>query len=105
MAYLDEVAVFGGNAPRGRLDFPQTVRLLLGSGRWKGSSMTTGTVKSVRSENGYGYIAGDDGTEYYFHRAGVKRPLQFDNLFGGERVKFEIEANAEGPRAVQVTRA
>lgn len=67
--------------------------------------MTTGTVKSVRSENGYGYIEGDDGKEYYFHRTGVKSPLQFDNLFGGERVKFEIEANAEGPRAVQVTKA
>jgi CspA family cold shock protein len=67
--------------------------------------MTTGTVKSVRSESGYGYITTEDGTEYYFHRAGVKGPLQFDNLFGGERVKFEIEANREGPRAVDVTRA
>lgn len=67
--------------------------------------MTTGTVKSVHSESGYGYIAAEDGQEYYFHRTGVKGPLQFDNLFGGERVKFEIEANSAGPRAVEVTRA
>jgi CspA family cold shock protein len=67
--------------------------------------MTTGTVKAIHSESGYGYIAAEDGKEYYFHRTGVKAPLQFDNLFGGERVKFEIEANAEGPRAVQVTKA
>jgi CspA family cold shock protein len=67
--------------------------------------MTTGTVKSVHSESGYGYIAAEDGKEYYFHRGGVKRPLDFDNLFGGERVSFEIEANFQGPRAVEVTKA
>jgi CspA family cold shock protein len=67
--------------------------------------MTTGTVKSVHAESGYGYIATEDGTEYYFHRAGVKHPLNFENLFGGERVSFEIEANLQGPRAVEVVRA
>ena len=67
--------------------------------------MTTGTVKTVHPQGGYGYIAAQDGKEYYFHRGGVKRPLDFENLFGGERVSFEIEANADGPRAVQVSRA
>jgi len=46
--------------------------------------MTTGIVKNVRAASGFGYIAAQDGTEYYFHRAGVKRPLDFDDLFGGE---------------------
>jgi CspA family cold shock protein len=77
----------------------------LESGRRKGFSMATGKVKSVHAENGYGYIAAEDGKEYYFHRAGVKRPLDFENLFGGERVSFEIEANHEGPRAIEVTKA
>ena len=85
--------------------FRRTVRLLLGSGRRKGRSVTTGTVKVVHSADGYGYISAKDGHEYYFHRAGVKRPLDFDNLFGGEHVQFEIESNTEGPRAVQVSRA
>ncbi|HEY5487183.1 MAG TPA: cold shock domain-containing protein [Candidatus Limnocylindrales bacterium] len=67
--------------------------------------MTTGTVKSVHSESGYGYIATEDGTEYYFHREGLKLPLDFDDLFGGEHVSFEVEANFKGPRAVEVTRA
>jgi len=67
--------------------------------------MTTGRVKTIHPESGYGYIAAEDGKEYYFHRAGVQRPLNFDNLFGGERVKFEIEANSQGPRAVQVSAA
>ena len=67
--------------------------------------MTTGIVKTVRAASGFGFIAAQDGTEYYFHRGGVKRPLDFENLFGGERVSFEIEANPEGPRAVEVSRA
>jgi cold shock CspA family protein len=65
--------------------------------------MTTGIVKNVRTASGFGYIAGQDGTEYYFHRAGLKSPLDFEDLFGGERVVFEIEANPEGPRAVKVS--
>jgi CspA family cold shock protein len=67
--------------------------------------MTTGTVKTVLPDRGFGYIAAEDGTEYYFHRAGVKRPLDFDDLFGGERVSFEIEADPGDPRAVQVSAA
>jgi cold shock CspA family protein len=67
--------------------------------------MTTGKVKTVHGASGFGYIAAEDGKTYYFHRAGVKSPLNFDDLFGGERVSFEIEANPEGPRAVQVSAA
>jgi cold shock CspA family protein len=67
--------------------------------------MTTGIVKSVQVSSGFGFIAAEDGIDYYFHRAGVKRPLDFENLYGGERVSFEIEANANGPRAIQVSSA
>ncbi len=67
--------------------------------------MTSGTVKTVHPESGYGYIAAQNGKEYYFHRGVVQRPLDFEDLFGGERVSFEIEANSDGPRAVQVSRA
>jgi cold shock CspA family protein len=66
--------------------------------------MATGTVKRVEATRGSGLIAADDGNEYFFHRGGIKHPLRFDDLFGGERVSFEIEANREGPRAVQVSK-
>jgi cold shock CspA family protein len=66
--------------------------------------MATGTVKRVEATNGVGLIVGDDGNEYFFHRGGIKHPLKFDDLFGGERVSFEIEDNEEGPRAVQVSK-
>jgi CspA family cold shock protein len=67
--------------------------------------MTTGTVKKVVSDRGFGFIAAEDGKEYFFHRDGVQAPLSFDNLNGGERVSFEIEASPKGPRATQVTAA
>jgi cold shock CspA family protein len=66
--------------------------------------MNIGTVTRVETSSGSGLIAAEDGSEYYFHRGGLKRPLTFDDLFGGERVVFEIEANKQGPRAVEVSK-
>lgn len=66
--------------------------------------MTTGTVMRVEASSGSGLIAAEDGNEYYFHRAGIQRPLEFDDLFGGERVCFEIEDHQQGRRAVQVAK-
>jgi cold shock CspA family protein len=67
--------------------------------------VTSGTVKRVEADSGSGLIAAEDGNEYYFHRGGIKRPLEFDDLFGGERVSFEIETQSQGPRAIQVSRS
>jgi CspA family cold shock protein len=67
--------------------------------------MTSGIVKKLIADRGFGFIIADDGKEYFFHRGGVQRTLDFDQLVGGERVAFEIEANPKGPRAVQVRAA
>jgi CspA family cold shock protein len=64
--------------------------------------VTTGTIKRVISERGFGFIVGADGKEYFFHRDGLSPSLDFDRLVGGESVSFEIEANPKGGRAVQV---
>ena len=58
--------------------------------------MATGTIKKVVSDRGFGFIAADDGKEYFFHRDGVE---SFDNLNGGEKVTFEVEPSPKGPRA------
>jgi CspA family cold shock protein len=71
----------------------------------RGQLMTTGTIKKVVSERGFGFIAAEDGKEYFFHRGGLVAPLDFDRLAGGERVSFEIETSPKGPRAVQVSAA
>jgi len=67
--------------------------------------VTTGTIKRVISERGFGFIVGPDGKEYFFHRDGLSPSLDFDRLVGGESVSFEVEANPKGERAVQVQAA
>jgi cold shock protein len=61
-----------------------------------------GTVKRVVADRGFGFIAAEDGVEYFFHRSGLDRELSFDSLQGGERVEFEIESSQKGPRAYRV---
>jgi CspA family cold shock protein len=65
--------------------------------------MTTGTVKKVIADRGFGFIVAEDAKEYFFHRGALDTSLDFDRLSGGERVVFEIEASPKGPRASRVS--
>lgn len=63
----------------------------------------TGSVKKVVAERGFGFIAAEDGAEYFFHRSGVDSSLSFETLVGGERVSFEVDRGGDkGPRARDV---
>jgi CspA family cold shock protein len=64
--------------------------------------MSTGTVKKVVSERGFGFITADDGKDYFFHRDSLEASLDFDRLVGGEKVEFDSQASPKGPRAVRV---
>jgi CspA family cold shock protein len=70
-----------------------------GKVREEESQMTNGTIKKLVSDRGFGFIAAEDGKEYFFHRDAVDN---FDSLNGGEKVTFEIEPSPKGPRAKQV---
>ena len=61
--------------------------------------MTAGTIKKLGPDRGFGFIAAEDGKEYFFHRTEVQ---DFDSLMGGEKVSFEIEPSPKGPRANRV---
>jgi CspA family cold shock protein len=67
--------------------------------------VTTGTIKKVVADRGFGFIAAEDSKEYFFHRDGLKSSLDFDRLVGGEKVTFEIEQSPKGPRAKDVQAA
>jgi CspA family cold shock protein len=67
--------------------------------------MTTGTIKKLVSDRGFGFIAADDEKEYFFHRSGLDSSLDFDRLNGGEKVEFEIESSPKGPRAAKIRAA
>ena len=62
--------------------------------------MQNGTIKKLVSDRGFGFIAAEDGQEYFFHRSGTD--ADFDRLQGGERVSFQVETSAKGPRAARV---
>ena len=64
--------------------------------------MPSGTIKKLVPDRGFGFIAAEDGKEYFFHRSGLDGAMNFDSLAGGERVEFEIEASQKGPRANRV---
>lgn len=61
--------------------------------------MVNGTIKKLVSERGFGFIAAEDGKEYFFHRDGMD---SFDSLQGGEKVTFQIQPSPKGPRANEV---
>jgi len=53
--------------------------------------MPTGTIKKLVSDRGFGFIAAEDGKEYFFHRTGLD-----------SSVSFEIEPSQKGPRANRI---
>jgi len=63
--------------------------------------MTTGKVKRLVQERGFGFITADDGREIFFHRSGVEGTT-FESLREGQRVSFDVEKGQKGPRAVHV---
>lgn len=67
--------------------------------------MARGTVKKVVADRGFGFITGEDGEDYFFHRDGLAPSLDFGVIHAGERVEFDVEPGQRGPRAVNVLRA
>ena len=65
--------------------------------------MSTGTIKKLVSDRGFGFITAEDGKDYFFHRGGLVGGADFDRLVGGEKVEFQVEQSPKGPRAVKVT--
>lgn len=69
--------------------------------------MTTGVVKTIRDERGFGFITpdGGGGSDLFFHRSSVELN-GFDSLREGQRVSFDEEPDPRDPhrrRAVNVS--
>ena len=61
----------------------------------------TGTIKTLLTEKGCGFIKGEDGVDYFFHRSALKN-VSFDELERGREVTFEDAEGEKGPRAEDV---
>ena len=64
------------------------------------ASTISGTIKR-KTDKGFGFIAGTDGTEYFFHQSACVG-TRFDDLREGQRVSFTIGQGPKGPRAENV---
>ena len=60
----------------------------------------TGTIKRLVSEKGFGFVAAEDGNEYFFHQSACDG--QFSQLREGQTVTFNTGQGPKGPRAENV---
>lgn len=66
--------------------------------------MASGSIKRLAREKGFGFIRDDAGQEWFFHRSSVQG-ASFEDLEEGQRVSFDEEQSAKGPRAGNVRAA
>jgi cold shock protein len=72
--------------------------------RPKGSQTMTGTVRTLRTEKGFGFIKDEAGQEYFFHQSAIYGEGIAD-LREGDGVTFDLgDAGPKGPRAENVRR-
>lgn len=65
--------------------------------------MEKGTVKTLMSEKGYGFISRDgQEKDLFFH---VNQTQDFDGLHVGDEVVFDVEQGPKGLNAVNVRKA
>ncbi len=60
-----------------------------------------GTVKFFNMGKGFGFIAGDDGKEYFVHKTALGEGVTLNE---NDAVTFDVEEGDRGPKAVNVTK-
>jgi len=58
-----------------------------------------GTIKFFNTEKEFGFIAGEDGKEYFVHKTGLEEGVTIDK---DDAVTFEAEKGDKGMKAVKV---
>jgi cold shock protein len=66
------------------------------------SERATGTVKWFNASKGYGFIARDGGEDVFVHQTAIQAK-GYRTLEEGQRVEFDVEMGAKGPKASNVT--
>ena len=61
--------------------------------------MTEGTVKFFNEMKHFGFIAGEDGKEYFVHASGLKSGT---SIREGDKVSFKVVDGDKGPKAEEV---
>jgi CspA family cold shock protein len=58
-----------------------------------------GKVKFFNRMKGFGFIAGEDGKEYFVHKSGLKEGV---NIADNDEVTFDVGQGERGPKAENV---
>ena len=58
-----------------------------------------GTVKFYNFKKRFGFIAGEDGKDYFLHMTGI---VPGERLNENDKVSFDVEEDEKGPKAVNV---
>jgi len=58
-----------------------------------------GKVKFFNEAKEFGFIAGEDGKEYFVHKTGLKKGVTLNE---DDSVTFDVEEGDRGPKAVNV---
>jgi len=58
-----------------------------------------GTVKFFNRMKGFGFIAGEDGKEYFVHQSALSEGTSLNE---NDSVEFDVEQGDRGPKAVNV---
>ena len=61
--------------------------------------MVEGTVKFFNDAKHFGFIAADDGSEYFVHSSGIKPGV---SIAQGDKVSFKVVQGDRGPKAEDV---
>ena len=60
-----------------------------------------GTVKFFNTSKGFGFIAAEDGKEYFVHQEGLQEGVRIQD---NDSVTFDVEEGERGPKAVNVSK-
>lgn len=62
-----------------------------------------GSIRKLKQDRGFGFIAGDDGRDHFFHWSAMdKASKNFRELEIQDRVSFIVVEGDKGPRAVMI---
>ena len=62
--------------------------------------MQKGKVKFYNTAKRYGFITGDDGTDYFFHQSGLNDDIYVKD---NDSVEFEVVDGDRGQKAVNIS--
>lgn len=61
-----------------------------------------GTVKFFNANKHFGFIAGEDGKEYFVHQSSIRDGA---TIAENDAVEFDLEQGDKGPKAANVVKA